>query len=209
VPAPELSSPAVRRTPHARTPRAGARRARVAIACAALALVAGGGLGATATAGAAPARASSAAAGTVAAVQRALGVPADGVYGPVTRRAVKRFQRRHHLTVDGIIGPQTLAAMQLGRSRAASNRTFETASTAGGGDDTLQRIAQCESGGNPRAVSADGRYRGKYQFTRETWRAMGGTGDPAKAAEFVQDQMAARLLASRGTAPWPACSVQL
>ena len=70
---------------------------------------------------------------------------------------------------------------------------------------TLQRIAQCESGGNPSAVSADGNYRGKYQFDRETWRAMGGSGDPADAPEAEQDRIAAQLLAQRGTAPWPVC----
>ena len=71
---------------------------------------------------------------------------------------------------------------------------------------TLQRIAQCESGGNPSAVSADGTYRGKYQFDRETWRAMGGSGDPADAPEAEQDRIAAQLLAQRGTAPWPVCA---
>jgi hypothetical protein len=54
-------------------------------------------------------------------------------------------------------------------------------------------------------VSADGTYRGKYQFDRETWEHMGGTGDPAAAPEAEQDARAAQLLAKRGTAPWPVC----
>jgi hypothetical protein len=69
----------------------------------------------------------------------------------------------------------------------------------------LAQIAQCESGGDPTVVSRDGRYRGKYQFTRATWRSLGGTGDPAKADEATQDAMAAKLYAERGTAPWPVC----
>jgi peptidoglycan hydrolase-like protein with peptidoglycan-binding domain len=131
----------------------------------------------------------------VAAVQAALGVTADGVFGPQTRRAVKRFQRANGLTVDGIVGPQTLAALGLSAQKSAAR----TAST------TLEQIAQCESGGDPTAISADGRYRGKYQFSRATWRAMGGSGDPAKAPEAEQDRLAAALLAARGTAPWPVC----
>jgi hypothetical protein len=70
----------------------------------------------------------------------------------------------------------------------------------------LQRIAECESGGNPRAVSADGRYRGKYQFDRATWRRWGGRGDPAAAPEWLQDQVALRLYRARGTSPWPNCA---
>ena len=42
--------------------------------------------------------------GSVAALQRALGIPADGIYGPQTRGAVRRFQRAHGLVVDGIAG---------------------------------------------------------------------------------------------------------
>ncbi len=132
---------------------------------------------------------------SVAELQRALGIPADGIYGPQTRRAVRRFQRAHGLTVDGIAGPQTLAA--LGITARASKR--EDAATV------LARIAQCESGGNPRAVSADGRYFGKYQFSRPTWRAVGGSGNPARASEAEQDRRALILYQREGTRPWPVC----
>ena len=69
----------------------------------------------------------------------------------------------------------------------------------------LERIAQCESGGNPRAVSASGQYRGKYQFDQGTWEANGGTGDPAAAPEAEQDRIAAILYSRAGPAPWPVC----
>ena len=69
----------------------------------------------------------------------------------------------------------------------------------------LKQIAQCESGGNPRAISPDGRYRGKYQFSRPTWRSVGGHGDPAKASEYEQDKRALKLYHREGTAPWPNC----
>ncbi len=137
----------------------------------------------------------------VVAVQKALNVAADGVVGPQTRGAVRRFQREHGLVVDGIIGPRTLRA--LGLSAAAS---ATSGAASGAAASMLARIASCESGGDPGAVSADGRYRGKYQFSRETWRAMGGRGDPADAPEAVQDAMAARLLAQAGTSPWPSCA---
>ena len=69
----------------------------------------------------------------------------------------------------------------------------------------LHRIADCESGSNPKAVSANGLYRGKYQFHRSTWKAMGGKGDPAQASEREQDRRALRLYRAQGTAPWPVC----
>jgi hypothetical protein len=145
---------------------------------------------------------------TVRALQQKLGVSADGVYGPKTRAAVKRFQRAHGLAADGVAGPQTLAALGLGAAAPKAQEADDETGAAAPSSDaaaTLQRIAQCESGGNPSAVSADGTYRGKYQFDRQTWRQMGGTGDPADAPEAEQDRIAAQLLAQRGTAPWPVC----
>jgi peptidoglycan hydrolase-like protein with peptidoglycan-binding domain len=36
----------------------------------------------------------------------------DGSYGPSTQRAVARFQAASNLAPDGILGPQTLAALR-------------------------------------------------------------------------------------------------
>jgi lysozyme len=40
-------------------------------------------------------------------IQRALGIHVDGVFGNGTYMAVRNYQARHHLTVDGIVGKQT------------------------------------------------------------------------------------------------------
>lgn len=44
----------------------------------------------------------------VKAMQKALGVDADGIFGPGTKRAVKAWQAKNGLTVDGVAGPKTL-----------------------------------------------------------------------------------------------------
>jgi peptidoglycan hydrolase-like protein with peptidoglycan-binding domain len=144
---------------------------------------------------------------TISAVQRALGIPADGVYGPRTRRAVMAYQRVHGLIVDGIVGPQTLTALGLGGTEIQTNDGSGSGSGSGDPSDSsrLSQIAQCESGGNPSAVSPDGQYRGKYQFSRETWRELGGSGDPADAPEAEQDRMAALLFQQTGPSAWPVC----
>ena len=70
---------------------------------------------------------------------------------------------------------------------------------------TLESIASCESGGDPRIVSSDGAYRGKYQFDQGTWESVGGHGDPAAAPEIEQDYRAALLYSRSGSSPWPVC----
>lgn len=50
----------------------------------------------------------------VAEAQRALGIPADGVYGPQTAATVARFQAERRLTADGVIGPQTKQLLLAG-----------------------------------------------------------------------------------------------
>jgi peptidoglycan hydrolase-like protein with peptidoglycan-binding domain len=139
----------------------------------------------------------------VRAIQEQLGIAADGVFGPLTERAVKRFQRRHDLVPDGIVGPLTRGALGLKPFSSRSVRRSRGRSVRV--PAVLRRIAECESGGNPRAVSPGGQYRGKYQFSRETWRGLGGSGDPADAPEWLQDRLALKLYRQRGSAPWPNC----
>lgn len=57
----------------------------------------------------------------VAAVQRALGISADGVFGPQTKRAVKQFQARNELEVDGVVGPITRGALNGSNTTTGSS----------------------------------------------------------------------------------------
>ena len=57
-------------------------------------------------------------------IQRKVGTSADGVFGPATRAAVKRYQSRKGLVADGVVGPRTAAAMGL--SGAAARSTSST-----------------------------------------------------------------------------------
>jgi hypothetical protein len=151
----------------------------------------------------------------VKALQRKLHVRVTGYYGTDTRRAVKGWQKRHGLTADGVAGPATLKALGINASGASystggSAPSSTSSSSTGGGSSVqlppvLKKIAQCESGGNPRAISPSGRYRGKYQFDQAAWEYAGGHGDPAAAPESVQDRVALTLYRKRGTAPWPNC----
>jgi peptidoglycan hydrolase-like protein with peptidoglycan-binding domain len=72
---------------------------------------------------------------SVALLQRRLGIAADGVFGPGTARAVKRFQRSHGLTADGVVGPSTWAALGV-RGR---HPVLKRASLRGGGRVVVPR----------------------------------------------------------------------
>lgn len=54
----------------------------------------------------------------------------------------------------------------------------------------LEAIAQCESGGDYRAVNSSSGAGGKYQFLPSTWASVGGTGLPQDASPAEQDKRA-------------------
>ena len=67
----------------------------------------------------------------------------------------------------------------------------------------LLSVAECESGFNPRAVSAAGNYHGLFQFDYQTWNAY-GYGDIYNPT--AQSRTAARLIAAGQEERWPNCS---
>lgn len=105
-----------------------------------------------------------------------------------------------------------VAAEQAAAAQAAAEATA-TASSMGGGWAALRR---CESGGDYGAVSANGSYRGAYQFSRSTWNSVAARSnprlvgvDPAAAAPADQDAMALALYRASGSNPWPHCGRHL
>jgi uncharacterized protein YabE (DUF348 family) len=67
------------------------------------------------------------------------------------------------------------------------------------------RLAQCESGNNPRSTGGNGTYRGLYQFTLSSWHGVGGKGDPIDWGRDEQTYRAKLLYMRRGSSPWPTC----
>src|SRR4051794_13874535 len=97
----------------------------------------------------------------VVAIQRHVGVAADGIFGPITRAGVERFQRAHGLGVSGIVDARTWAALFNGRvlfyDESGARGTAATAPSRA----SLQLVVDRESGGsNSSAASPEGTGRG-------------------------------------------------
>ena len=95
------------------------------------------------------------------------------------------------------------------QSAGGSASGGSTGTTGGGvGDDVWAKLAQCESGGKSETNTGNGFY-GMYQFTLETWQALGGTGYPHEADAATQTAMAKKLQAQAGWGQWPGCADKL
>lgn len=73
----------------------------------------------------------------------------DGAYGSGTERAVRAFQQKNGLTVDGKAGDQTLAAMGLSAGSGNSGNSGGSGSASGSQVDLLARLISAEARGEP------------------------------------------------------------
>ena len=117
---------------------------------------------------------------SVRAVQRELGVPADGVFGPQSLKALKRFQRAHGLVADGVVGPATWKAMTRAGSGGGGGKSGPRArvATEGSGVAALQRAL---------GIGADGDFgpateAAVKRFQRSRGLAADGVAGPATRA---------------------------
>jgi transglycosylase-like protein/putative peptidoglycan binding protein len=131
-------------------------------------------------------------------IQRAVHVRPTGRFDRATRQAVVRFQRRHHLLVDGLVGSQTWDDL----FHISSGPSTPSPAAASAGYSIPAGIVQCESGGNYSAVNPSSGAGGAYQILPSTWQAYGGQGLPQDAPPAEQDRIAAAIYAHQGASAW-------
>lgn len=73
----------------------------------------------------------------------------DGIYGSGTERAVRAFQQKNGLTVDGKAGDQTLAAMGLSAGGGNSSNSGGSGGVSSSQVDLLARLISAEARGEP------------------------------------------------------------
>ena len=73
----------------------------------------------------------------------------DGIYGSGTERAVRAFQQKNGLTVDGKAGDQTLAAMGLSAGGGNSSNSGGSGGASSSQVDLLARLSSAEARGEP------------------------------------------------------------
>ncbi|MBO7215131.1 MAG: spore cortex-lytic enzyme [Clostridia bacterium] len=74
----------------------------------------------------------------------------DGIYGPKTKEAVKYFQRKNGLTVDGIVGNKTLKAMGISTSQlSGSSGSSSSLGYTNSDIKLLARLIYAEARGEP------------------------------------------------------------
>jgi peptidoglycan hydrolase-like protein with peptidoglycan-binding domain len=111
----------------------------------------------------------------------------DGVYGQLTRQAIRRFQGRHSLQVDGVVGPQTETALVQAALNSIAQASLVPVNGVMDGK-TRQEIKQFQSRNN---LVPDGIVGPKTRATMVT--ALGGqcllrpqSGKPLRSAQWYQ-----------------------
>jgi murein DD-endopeptidase MepM/ murein hydrolase activator NlpD len=125
----------------------------------------------------------------------------------VKKTAAKPTQKRATPTVKkAATVKKTKTVKKTTVRKAPTSRSAERPAASGAANMSAawRKVANCESSGNPRAVNPAG-YYGLFQFDLQTWRSVGGSGNPAKASAAEQLMRAKKLYSQRGASPWPVC----
>ncbi len=86
-------------------------------------------------------------------LQEALGIEADGTFGPETEAAVKHYQSSHGLEVDGVVGPQTWQKLGINTSMTLHPPHSATPHSSSGGGESSSTGGE-ESGVVARVIAA-------------------------------------------------------
>jgi uncharacterized protein YabE (DUF348 family) len=134
----------------------------------------------------------------------------------VVRRTVETVHADGKLEKRTVLSSTTVSApvtrvLAVGTKAKPAPQPAASARRSTGDADSLNwpALARCESGGNPRAVSSTGKYRGLYQFSMATWRSVGGQGDPIDNSAGEQTYRAKVLYNKAGAGQWPHCGKYL
>jgi len=115
-------------------------------------------------------------------LQRALHISVDGIYGRGTTKFVKRFQRKHNLKADGIVGPATWRVLY---KNGPTRKGGSSGGSKGSAVKALQRRLRIGADGvfGPGTSAAVKRFQARNGLTADgvvgpaTWRALGFSGN--------------------------------
>jgi peptidoglycan hydrolase-like protein with peptidoglycan-binding domain len=163
-------------------------------------------------------------------VQRILSVQQTGFFGPLTRKAVKRFQAGSGLRVTGAVNAATWKALLRLEARQRAARDAAPAPSTSSVDPTMttaargsrsarelvsfaawqasphgKMIVKRESGGSCTITSPSGAYRGKWQMSSLFWKTYGGlayASSADRATCLEQDKVAYKGWLASWWHPW-------
>ncbi|MCK9794784.1 transglycosylase family protein [Isoptericola sp. 4D.3] len=129
---------------------------------------------------------------------------------PVTEVVVEGTKERPEPEPEPAPKEESSDSSSSDSSADSSSGSSDGGSSAGGSAPAgvWAQLAECESGGDPTTNTGNG-YYGLYQFSAQTWQAMGGSGLPSENSAAEQTRLAQKLQAQSGWGQWPACAAKL